>query len=214
MRVYETTFVINPQTDDTAIDRQVQAVVDKIKEAGGKPTHEDRMGTRRMAYEILGLSQGYYTSIIFEAPTEAIDSLDRLYKLEEAYIRYMTVLYDGPDPETLDERRSQGEFPFARGDRPRGGRRDGDSQSRGGPSRRPEPAGAKPTPAADSTPAKEASAESAPSEPAAEKPAADAPAETAPEPKVVAEPSADVETKPVDAAPEAAPEAPKEEEEL
>lgn len=92
MRVYETTFIINPQTDDTSIDRDVQSVSELITKNGGKILHEDRIGTRRLAYQIKGLGQGYYTSLIYEAPTQVLPLLDRHFKLGEAYLRHLTIL--------------------------------------------------------------------------------------------------------------------------
>ena len=97
MRRYETTFVVNPQADDATIDRQVTAVLDIIKNDGGQILRENRMGTRRLAYPVANLTQGYYTSIIFESEPIVLPKLDRLYKLEEPYVRFLTVLFEG-DP--------------------------------------------------------------------------------------------------------------------
>ncbi|MEA3296254.1 MAG: 30S ribosomal protein S6 [candidate division Zixibacteria bacterium] len=95
MRLYETTFIINPQTDDSSIDHCVQGVADIITNGGGKVVHENRMGTHRMAYQIQKLSQGYYTCIVFEAPKEVLSTLERHYHLDEAFIRNLTVLFEG-----------------------------------------------------------------------------------------------------------------------
>lgn len=221
MRVYETTFVINPQTDDTAIDSQVKAVVDTITSSGGKPTYENRMGTRRLAYDIKGLSQGYYTSIIFEAPVEAMAALDRLYQLEEEYIRYLTVLYDGPDPETLEKQRAQGEFPFQRNDRSRGGggRPDRDSGSRPEPGqgRRPGPGGPRPDAPANSPVKPEASSETPPVDAGANKAEEVKPAEVSAAPaseEAPKPPSTETAVGPADGATDAAIGTPKEDEEL
>ena len=61
------------------------------------------MGTRRLAYEIQGLNQGYYASFIFDAPTSLMRKLDRHFKLNESYIRYLTVRFEG-DLEKLLQR--------------------------------------------------------------------------------------------------------------
>ena len=95
MNLYETTFIVNPQADDVSIDRQVKSITDMISSNGGKILREDRMGTRRLAYDIEGLTQGYYTSIVFEAPPETPSILSRHYRLEEPYIRHLTVLFEG-----------------------------------------------------------------------------------------------------------------------
>jgi len=95
VRIYETTFIINPQTDDASIDREVRSVTDLITQNGGKIIHEDRLGTRRLAYPIKGLMQGYYSSFIFEGPIQIPPILDRHFKLGEAYLRYLTILFEG-----------------------------------------------------------------------------------------------------------------------
>jgi small subunit ribosomal protein S6 len=122
MRVYETTFIINPQTDDATIDNQVKAVSNLITGNGGKILYENRMGTRRLAYTVNGLSQGYYANLIFESEPEVLPIIDRHYKLDEAYVRYLTVLYEGPSPEEMKEQPVR-EMPFRRHERRGGGRR-------------------------------------------------------------------------------------------
>lgn len=95
MRLYETTFLINPQTDDATIDNHVQSVKDVIADQGGKIVLDNRMGTRRLAYEVDGLTQAYYTNLIFEAPAQALSPLERHFRLGEAYLRNLTVLFEG-----------------------------------------------------------------------------------------------------------------------
>jgi small subunit ribosomal protein S6 len=94
MRQYETCFIVNPQTDDATIERHVNAVRDLIQNNGGKILEEDRMGTRRLAYPIQKLTQGYYTAMIYEGSGELVQSLDSFLKLEEPYIRHLTIRWD------------------------------------------------------------------------------------------------------------------------
>jgi small subunit ribosomal protein S6 len=98
LRRYETTFVVNPQADDATIDRQVTAVADLIKNDGGQVLREKRIGTRRLAYSIAGLTQGFYASIIFESEAGVLPKLERHYKLEEPHVRHLTIRYDGQLP--------------------------------------------------------------------------------------------------------------------
>lgn len=102
MRVYETTFIINPQTDDENIERHVKEISDLITKNQGQIVHEEKMGTRRLAYPIQGLNQGFYASFIFEASEKVLPLLDRYYKLNEAYIRNLTVRFEG-NPKDLME---------------------------------------------------------------------------------------------------------------
>ncbi len=95
MGIYDTTFIVNPQTDDATINREVQSVSDLITNNGGKIIHEDRIGTRRLAYPIKKLTQGYYTTVIFEGPSQILPVLDRHFKLGEVFVRHLTILYEG-----------------------------------------------------------------------------------------------------------------------
>jgi len=111
VRLYETTFIVNSQADDASLDRQVKAISDLISNNGGRIISEDRIGTRRLAYQIKGLSQGYYTSIIFEGATTLLPILDRHYRLEEPYIRYLTILYEGDVAVVKEEAETTAEKP-------------------------------------------------------------------------------------------------------
>lgn len=132
MRLYETTFIINPQTDDATIDRQVQDVADVIANGGGKVVKENRMGTRRMAYLIQGLSQGYYANLVFEAPPTVVSDLERHFRLGEAYLRFLTVLFEGSLQDDIEEEDAVAakeapkapERPAPTGDGPHGRRED------------------------------------------------------------------------------------------
>ena len=95
MRLYETTFILSPQADDAAFDRQIKAVNDVINRYQGKVIREIRWGIRRMAYTIKRFNQGFYTRIIFEGDRKVLLELERFYKIEEPYIRYLTVAFEG-----------------------------------------------------------------------------------------------------------------------
>lgn len=101
-RIYETTFIVNPQTDNASIEQSVRAVGDLITGNGGKIIKQDHMGTRRLAYEIEGLTQGYYATFIFESEPTVLPILERHFKLEDPYIRYLLIKFDG-DPKWLED---------------------------------------------------------------------------------------------------------------
>lgn len=102
VRYYETTFILNPQADDATLDQQIKNVSDVLTSSGGQIIREERMGTRRMAYMINGLTQGHYTSFVFQAPAPALAALERHYRLEESIVRNLTVVFEG-DPIVIKE---------------------------------------------------------------------------------------------------------------
>ena len=70
MRTYETTFIINPQSDDATIDKYVNDIADIIKSSNGEIIHQENMGTRRLAYEIKGLTQGFYSNFVYHSDAD------------------------------------------------------------------------------------------------------------------------------------------------
>ena len=147
MRLYETTFILGPQADEATFDRQIKAISDLIERNQGKIVKENRTGIRRLAYPIQKFTQGYYTRFIFEGNSTLLNELERFYKLEEPYIRFLTVVFEG-DPE-VDYERQFGHFRGGRGGRPfdsdsRDRHRDHRPSDRGGRPVHDKPAESKP----------------------------------------------------------------------
>ena len=91
MRLYETSFVVSSQIDEPTLDRTIKQITGQITAAGGKIVVEDRLGVRRFAYQVQGMNQGYFTSILFNAPADMMASLERSYRLDEIFMPPRTV---------------------------------------------------------------------------------------------------------------------------
>ena len=100
MILYETTFIVNPQSEDAVIEEKVKAISELILSNGGKIVREDRMGTRRLAYPINKLHQGYYATFLHESDKSVLPLLDRHMKLGEEYMRHLTIRFEA-DPERV-----------------------------------------------------------------------------------------------------------------
>jgi small subunit ribosomal protein S6 len=93
MPVYDSTFVLNPQIEEGGLDSRIKEAVDLINSHGGKVIRENRLGMRRMAYEIQKLTQGYYVSLVFEGSQETVTELERRFRLDESCLRFLTCHY-------------------------------------------------------------------------------------------------------------------------
>ncbi|MFQ5606694.1 MAG: 30S ribosomal protein S6, partial [Candidatus Zixiibacteriota bacterium] len=91
------TFIINSQIGDESIDSCVKEVSGIINSANGTVLRENRIGGRRLAYEIDRQTHGYYVSLIFDGENRILELLDRHFKLGDNFLRSLTVRYDG-DP--------------------------------------------------------------------------------------------------------------------
>lgn len=92
MQQYETTFIVDAHLPDDVIEKTLEKFK-KLMEDGGANIHNiDRWGKRRLAYEIARKQYGYYVYIRFEAEGSFIQEMEREFKLEDAILRYLTVV--------------------------------------------------------------------------------------------------------------------------
>lgn len=93
-RLYETTFIVNAALEDTQIDTVIGRVQDLITSNGGEVAALNKWGRKRLAYTIGKKNNGYYVNIEFKAPGHFIAQLERFYRLEENFIRHLTIQVD------------------------------------------------------------------------------------------------------------------------
>jgi small subunit ribosomal protein S6 len=97
MSRYDTTFIVNPQVGDDIVNASVNAITEIITSNKGEVLRERRIGSRRLAYPIARHSHGYYVTLIHDCDASVLPKLDRHFKLGDAYLRDLTIRYDG-DP--------------------------------------------------------------------------------------------------------------------
>ena len=100
MRVYETIFVLDSSLDDHAIQKEIEKVERLIINQKGRIIKTEKWGTKKFAYPIKKKLQGYYTLIYFEGDGNIPTELERIYKLNEFCLRYLTVVSE-EEPERL-----------------------------------------------------------------------------------------------------------------
>jgi len=122
--IYETVFVLHPELTDEDVETNIHSTVQLLEGKGAEIIRIDRGGKRRLAYVIRKQRYGYYNLIHFRATPEALPEMERMYRLSERVLRYLTVRFEKeehltgftrvPDDDGRDEDRD---------DRRRGGRR-------------------------------------------------------------------------------------------
>src|SRR2546422_10820651 len=94
MRNYEIMFIVNPNATDEEIDKingQLEAV---ITGAGGEIQKIEKMGKRRLAYEVDKFREGSYVLFAIGANGDIIKECERRLRVMDAVIRYITVRVD------------------------------------------------------------------------------------------------------------------------
>lgn len=93
MNKYETVFIINPNVEEEGIKALIQKFSDLINN-DGKVTEVNEMGKRKLAYEIKKNKEGYYVSVDFEGNPSVIKELERVYRITDTVMKFITIRKD------------------------------------------------------------------------------------------------------------------------
>ena len=94
MRNYEIMFIVNPNAQEEEIDKingQLEAI---ITSGGGSIEKIEKMGKRRLAYEVDKHREGYYVLFVISANGDIIKECERRLRVMDAVIKYLTVRTD------------------------------------------------------------------------------------------------------------------------
>ena len=90
MNKYESVIIINPSLDEQGIKDVITKFTDLIN-SDGKVENVDERGRRKLAYEIKKQSEGYYVVYTFEANPEFITELERIYRITDSVMKFITI---------------------------------------------------------------------------------------------------------------------------
>lgn len=92
--LYETVFVLNPELTEEDVEANIQSIVQLLESKSAEIIRIDRGGKRRLAYVMRKQRYGYYTLIHFRATPAPLLELERMYRLSERVLRYLTVRFE------------------------------------------------------------------------------------------------------------------------
>jgi small subunit ribosomal protein S6 len=89
---YEVTYILRPHLEEADAEAQVTHIADQLRQTGGEVAGEiDRLGKRRLAYEIGDSREGYYVVMRFKSDAAQAKELERLLRLNENVIRALLI---------------------------------------------------------------------------------------------------------------------------
>ncbi len=91
MRHYETTYILRPNLGEEKFTEIIDRTNAIILNDGGSLIGLDRWGVKRLAYEIDKEIQGYYVYINYAAPAKTVDEIERIFRIDDRVMRYLTV---------------------------------------------------------------------------------------------------------------------------
>ena len=93
MNNYETIFIMNPNITEEQ-KNEVISKVEKYINENGKITNRKDIGKRKLAYEINKNSHGDYYLIEFECKPEVTYELERIYRITDEIMKFITIKKD------------------------------------------------------------------------------------------------------------------------
>jgi small subunit ribosomal protein S6 len=89
MKKYELLTILKPSLDSEELDKVVDKISSDIKNAKGEVSSVDKMGRKKLAYDLQGYRDGFFTNMIVSLPADAIVEFKRNLKLNDNVLRFM-----------------------------------------------------------------------------------------------------------------------------
>ena len=94
MRHYENLVILKPTLTAEEMNAAIAQIENNITKDGGEIVARDAKGMKRLAYEINKNARGYFHIMYFKIAPTAIEEIERLYRINEDVLRFVTVKYD------------------------------------------------------------------------------------------------------------------------
>ena len=89
MKKYDLFTIIKPNLDNEEADKVVARVEEIVKTLGGEVVEADKMGRKKLAFEVAGFTDGFVVNQVVNMPADKIADLKRQLKLNDSVIRIM-----------------------------------------------------------------------------------------------------------------------------
>ena len=89
MRTYELLSIIKPNIDSEEFDKIVEKIEETIVALEGKVLSTDKMGRKKLSYDIKDFRDGYFVVHNFELAPNQVEKFNRQLRLNENILRIM-----------------------------------------------------------------------------------------------------------------------------
>ena len=94
MRRYETIVILDPDLGEEGLAQAFDQAKELIEQFEGRLVKLDEWGNRKLAYKIRKKPRGYYVRLDYCGTSSLVNEMERRFKINDAYLKYMTVLLD------------------------------------------------------------------------------------------------------------------------
>ena len=89
MKTYELLTIFKPNLDADEIDKAVAKISANVDEFGGKVESTDKIGRKKLAFDIENFRDGFFTSLVMELPADKVAEFKRQLRLNDNVLRTM-----------------------------------------------------------------------------------------------------------------------------
>jgi len=138
MPLYEHVFLARQDVSAQQVEELTAQLKGVIEQMGGKITKVEQWGVKSLSYRMRKNRKAHYTLLNVDAPSAALNEVERQERLNEDVLRYLTVRVDAHEegPSAMlrksDRDRERDDRGFGFRDRDRGGFRGDRDRDRGG----------------------------------------------------------------------------------
>ncbi len=99
MPLYESVFIARQDISAPQVEALADTFAKIIEDQGGTVAKREHWGLRGLAYRIKKNRKGHYVLFNLDAPSDAIQEMERQMTIHEDVLRYLTLRMDELDPE-------------------------------------------------------------------------------------------------------------------
>ena len=89
MKNYELLAVLKPSLDSEELDKVVDKISEEIKSYKGSVASVDKMGRKKLAYEINNFRDGFFVNYVVSLEESKVAELKRQLRLSDSILRTM-----------------------------------------------------------------------------------------------------------------------------
>lgn len=89
MKTYELLTIFKPNLDAEEVDKLIAKINDTIVEFGGKVDSIDKIGRKKLAYDVQNFRDGFFATLVLSLPAEKVAEFKRQLRLSDNILRTM-----------------------------------------------------------------------------------------------------------------------------
>lgn len=89
MKTYELLAIFKPNLDAEEVDKMISKISDNVSEFGGKVESTDKIGRKKLAFDVQNFRDGFFTSMVMTLPADKVAEFKRQLRLNDNVLRTM-----------------------------------------------------------------------------------------------------------------------------